>query len=91
MNYLKMNKKNLILNCCSGVGVSIMELIKKFENITKKKIKYSVKEGRIGEQFFFVGNNNRLEKILNYNIKYNLNKIIKSTFDGYKNLFKKYK
>jgi UDP-glucose 4-epimerase len=91
MNYLKMNKKNLILNCCSGVGVSIMELIKKFENITKKKIKYSIKKGRIGEQFFFVGNNNRLKKILNYNIKYNLNKIIKSTFDGYKNLFKKYK
>ena len=91
MNYLKMNKKNLIVNCCSGKGFSIMQLIKKFENITKKKIKYSVKEGRIGEQFFFVGNNNRLKKILNYNIKYNLNKIIKSTFDGYKNLFKKYK
>ena len=82
INHLIKNKENLILNCCNGVPTTIIQLIKMFEKVSKKKINYEIVNRRKGEDFIFFGNNIKVKKIFKFKTKYDLRKIVKDTYDS---------
>tara|TARA_Y100000591_G_C21701240_1_gene628406 strand:+ start:34 stop:993 length:960 start_codon:yes stop_codon:yes gene_type:complete len=82
LNHLIKEKKNLILNCCNGIPTTIIQLIKMFEKISKKKINYEIVNKRKGEDFVFFGSNQKLKKIFNFKPKYSLKNIVKDTYES---------
>lgn len=76
------NKKNLILNCCTGKPTTIEELINILSKICKKKIQFEIVNKRKNEDFIFYGNNTKLVKAFNYKPKYNLEKIVKDSYES---------
>jgi UDP-glucose 4-epimerase len=68
-----LSKKNsLILNCGYGYGYSVFEVIKKFQEVSGKKIKINIKNRRKGDVAVAISDNKNLIKKINLN----LNKII---------------
>ena len=54
INYLLLNnKKNLILNCCTGIKTSILDLVNIFNKVSKKKLICKIVAKRKYESFFF--------------------------------------
>ena len=82
LNHLIKGKMNLILNCCNGLPTTIIQLVKMFEKISKKKIDYEIVNKRKGEDFVFFGNNQKLKKMFKFKPKYSLKKIVKDTYDS---------
>ena len=86
------SKKNEceIFNCGYGVGYSILEVIKKTEQIIGKKINYKIGPPRIGDASISVANSNKFKKKFNWSPKNNdLKIILKSALDWEKHYFKK--
>lgn len=76
------NKKNLILNCGHGKGYSVLEIVKAFEKICKKKINIIYNKRRVGDISYIKSNLNYLRKNFhNIEINKNLEEIIKSTLN----------
>jgi UDP-glucose 4-epimerase len=76
------NKKNLILNCGHGKGYSVLDIVKAFEKICKKKINITYKKRRVGDISYIKSNLNYLRKNFNnIEINKNLEEIIKSTLN----------
>lgn len=68
-----LSKRNsIILNCGYGYGYSVLEVIKKFEEISGKKIKINIKKRRKGDISVAISDNKNLIKKINFN----LNKIV---------------
>ena len=64
-----------------------MDVIKQFNLINKRKIKYVYKPRRRGDLFKLVANTNKIRKIFKINFKFNsLKKILKSSLDWEKSL-----
>jgi UDP-glucose 4-epimerase len=81
------NKKNLILNCGYGKGYSIIQIIRAFEEIYKKKINIVYKKRRVGDIDYIKSNTSFLKNnFSNLNINKDLNEIIKSTVEWEKSL-----
>lgn len=77
--YLKKNKKNLIINCGSGQGTSVKDLINYYPN---KKIKIMIKRKIKGDPSAVIAKNKLLKKLLNYQPKYSsIQNIIKSSIN----------
>ena len=76
------NKKNLILNCGHGKGYSVLDIVKAFEEICKKKINIIYNKRRVGDISYIKSNLNFLRKNFhNIEINKNLEEIIKSTLN----------
>ena len=76
------NKKNLILNCGHGKGYSVLDIVKAFEKICKKKINIIYNKRRVGDISYIKSNLNYLRKNFhNIEINKNLEEIIKSTLN----------
>jgi len=72
-------KKSVILNCGYGFGVSVLQVIKTFQKITKKNIKIKIKKRRSGDMEKIISINSKLKKFINWKPKYkNLDKIASS-------------
>lgn len=68
-----LSKKNSqILNCGYGYGYSVLEVIKRFEEVSGKKIKIDNKKRRKGDVAVAISDNKNLIKKINFN----LNKIV---------------
>jgi UDP-glucose 4-epimerase len=81
------NNKNLILNCGHGKGYSVLDIVKAFEKICKKKINIIYNKRRVGDIDYIKSNTSFLKKnFSNLNINKNLNEIIKSTVEWEKSL-----
>jgi|APGre2960657468_1045069.scaffolds.fasta_scaffold18105_4 UDP-glucose 4-epimerase len=82
----KFSKKKFTqtLNVGSGNKYSIIEIINKFEILSKKKIKKKIYLMRKGELKFTHANNQKLKKILNVKMSNNLNNIILSSINRLK-------
>ncbi len=87
INKFKKNKKfNSIINCGSGRGNSILELIKTFEKIYDIQLKYTVKSNIKGNISNVVSNNEKLKNLINYKLKKsNIDFIIKEFKKKFKN------
>lgn len=88
VNYLKLliekkqNTQNEIINLCSGVGVSIIEIVKIIEKIVKKKIQYKFGKPVI-EKKCVIGENLKIVKLLNRQPKFNIKKGLNKTYLNY--------
>lgn len=81
--YFKKKKIRLIVNCGTGLGNSILEILKKTQINFKKKIKYKFMKHRDGEISFMVSDNKLLKKKLGFKYYKSIDNIINS----YKKLF----
>ena len=83
--YIKKNKKNLTINLGTGEGYSVLEVIKKAEELSGKKVKYSFCEKRKGDPAIMISNAENAKVLIKWNpIFSDLHTILKSTISMYK-------
>jgi UDP-glucose 4-epimerase len=87
LNFLDKNKKSIILNCGYGRGYSVLEIINIFKKI-KKDLIIKYHKRRLGDVAEIYSNTKKLNKLLKWKSKYNLNEIIKSAISWEKKLQK---
>ena len=70
LDYLfKTNSQILQLNIGTGIGTSVLELLKCFEKVNKIKIPYIFTERREGDNGIVIANNEKVIKILKWRPK----------------------
>lgn len=82
IDHLRNKKKSLVLNCCTGLKTSVLDLIKLFMKISKRKLNFEITKKRKGEDFIFFGNNKRLKRELKIKPKFNIMRIIKDSYES---------
>jgi len=86
MEYISKNKKNLIINLSTEKGNSVLEIIKKTEEITGKKIRYKIVERRAGDTATVVASSGLALKLLGWKPEHSdIDTIIRSMWEIYKN------
>jgi UDP-glucose 4-epimerase len=75
---IKNPQKINLMNLGTGIGTSVLEVIRTFNQITNRNIAVKFLEKRDGDSASLVTNNERAEKILGWKAKYGLTEIIKS-------------
>jgi UDP-glucose 4-epimerase len=81
LEYLIKNNKSEKLNLGTGKGISIFEIIKIFEEISKKKVNYIIKERREGDPPVLIADPSKAKKLLSWNPKYDIYDIIKDAYN----------
>lgn len=76
--YIFKNKEDLILNVGSKKGFSVLEVIKMFEKLLNKTIKYKISKRREGDPPFLVANSEKILKKLNFKNDFDLENIVKT-------------
>jgi len=85
LEYIDNNKKNLIINLGTGIGHSVMDIVKKTEEISSIKIKTNITKRRSGDSDIVIANPDLAVKKINWNPKYSdIETIIRSTWEIYK-------
>ena len=77
--YLFNKNKSNIFNCGYGKGFSVKEVIKTYNKILDKKIKYEIGERRSGDSKLVVANPNKFKKTMKWKPKFNNLKYILKT------------
>ncbi len=72
-----------IINLGSSSGYSVFELIKGFERISGKKIKYEIVERRLGDPAKVVASNQKAKIVLGWEPELGLDEMIESTWRAY--------
>ncbi len=87
IDYIKREKKNLTINLGAGAGHSVLEIIKKAQEICKVSIRHDFKERRAGDSDLLIANSELAKKLIHWEAKYSdLDTIIKSTWSVYKSI-----
>ena len=74
-------KKSLELNCSYGKGYSVLDIVKSFEKIAKRKINLIYKERRNGDTEKVIASNKKLNQFIKWKPKYNkLDSMVSTTF-----------
>ena len=74
-------KKSLELNCSYGKGYSVLDIVKSFEKIAKRKINLIYKERRNGDTEKVIASNKKLNKFIKWRPKFNkLDTMVSTTF-----------
>ena len=90
--YLFNKNKSDIFNCGYGKGFSVKEVIKTYNKILNKKIKYEIGERRPGDSKLVVSNPNKFIKTMKWKPKFNnLKYILKTAYSWEKKLNNKFK
>ncbi|MCL2301844.1 MAG: UDP-glucose 4-epimerase GalE [Lentimicrobiaceae bacterium] len=83
----KRNAENCeVLNLGSGSGVSVLEMIRAFEEITGVKLNYVLGERRPGDIPAIYSDSARAEQLLRWNCKYGLRDMVESAWKWERNL-----
>lgn len=80
LNYLEDNSNSTIINLGTGSGNSVLEIIKKSESITGKKINYEITGRRTGDPAVLVADNKKARELLNWYPKYSIDEIIETAW-----------
>ena len=88
---LRMVKKDMsdnleIFNIGTGSGLSVIELVKKFESANNLKLNYEIKERRQGDIAEIWADCSKANKILNWKAKRTIEETLKSAWNWQKNL-----
>jgi UDP-glucose 4-epimerase len=76
------NKTNCdVFNLGTGNGVTVLEAIKAFEEVSGKKLNYKIGPRRPGDVIAIYANNNRATKYLNWEIKYDLHEMMRTAWN----------
>jgi UDP-glucose 4-epimerase len=70
-----------IFNLGTGNGVTVLEAIKAFEEVSGKKLNYKVGPRRPGDVVAIYANNDYARKALNWQIKYDLKEMMRTAWD----------
>lgn len=73
----KQHSRLKIYNLGTGKGVSVLELIKTFENVTGTTVPYVIKDRREGDIVSMYANTDLAEKELGWRTKYNVEQMCK--------------
>src|SRR5215471_5028011 len=78
----KRNKTNCdVFNLGTGNGVTVLEIIKAFETVSGKKLNYKIGPRRPGDVVAIYANNNKAVRDLNWQIKYDLNEMMRTAWN----------
>lgn len=69
------------INLGSGSGVSVLEAIQAYENVTEEALKYTLAPRRPGDVAAIYANNNKAQQLLDWSPKYNIEDIIRTAHD----------
>ncbi len=82
-------KKSLELNCSYGKGYSVLDIVKSFEKIAKRKINLIYKERRSGDTEKIIASNKKLNRFIKWKPKFNkLDSMVSTTYSWNKYLNK---
>lgn len=85
IDYIVDQKKSIVLNLGTGNGYSVLEIIRKAEEITGKKLNYKVIKRREGDPAILVADNKMAKEVLGWQPKFALAEIISSAWTWHKN------
>ena len=91
MQYIQQQKKNIILNCGSGIGVSCLQIAETFFNLNKKKSIINKKEIRSGDPAIAITSNLKAKKLLKINLSPMSLKTIAKQYIEWELFLKKFK
>jgi UDP-glucose 4-epimerase len=86
IDYSLNNKGHEIINLGSGSGVSVLELIKTFEEVNNVKINYKIGDPREGDIVQIYSDSSKAKRLLNWEPKYNIEDMVSSAWKWYQNL-----
>lgn len=75
-----------IFNLGKGKGISVLEMIKAFENTSGEKLNYTIGERREGDIEAIFSNSNKASNKLGWNCKYSLDEMMSSAWKWEQNL-----
>ena len=82
-------KKSLELNCSYGKGYSVLDIVKSFEKIAKRKINLIYKDRRSGDTEKVIASNKKLNQFIKWKPKFNkLDSMVSTTYSWNKYLNK---
>lgn len=85
IKYINNMDKDLTINLGSGTGYSVLDIIKKVEEISKKNIRYCIVDRRRGDPDTLIAKADLAKTLIGWDGKYScLDIIIKSTWEMYK-------
>jgi len=85
IRYVIKKKKNLTVNLGTGIGYSVLDIIKKTAHVSNKKINYDVKDRRAGDVGCIIAKSSYAKEVLDWEADLsNLDTIIKSAWEIYK-------
>ena len=89
--FLLKNGKSNIFNCGYGNGYSVLEIVKQFNKINKKKMNIIYGNRRKGDIAQLVSSEKKIKKTLKWKPRFNsINKILKSSLQWEKKINKSY-
>ncbi len=80
INYLNDGNDSTVINLGTGSGNSVLEIIKKSERITGKKINYEITGRRAGDPAVLVADNKKAKELLNWYPVHTIEEIIESAW-----------
>ena len=76
---------NLELNLGSGLGYSVMDVIKTAQEEFNFPITFKILNERLGDPARLIASNSKAQSLLHWKNKYNLKDILKTSFEWRKN------
>ena len=84
IDYIINNNKNLEINLGTGEGFSVLDIVKKTEIISNKKINYVISERRAGDPDIVLSSSNKAKQLIGWSpTRSDLDNIIKSSWATY--------
>lgn len=80
LEYLNSGNESTIINLGTGKGNSVLEIIKKSEEITKRKIPYEITSRREGDPAILVADNKKAKEVLGWSPKFSIEEILESAW-----------
>ena len=85
IDYICEEKKNLIVNLGNEIGYSVLDVINKLSEISKKRIEYRIVGRRSGDSGTLIANTELAKKLISWEPRHSdLDTIINSTWELYK-------
>jgi len=81
INSLRYDFKNSTINIGTGIGYSVLDIIRAYEKVSGKKIPYKIVSRRAGDIASCYSNPTKAKKILNWEAKRSLEDMCKSSFN----------
>jgi UDP-glucose 4-epimerase len=84
LNYLaeKRNETNCdVFNLGSGIGFTVLEVIKTFEKVTGQSLPYKITGRRAGDVVAIYANNNKAKEVLGWQLQYSLDDMIQTAWN----------
>ncbi len=80
LDYLLSGRGSLTVNLGAGKGYSVLDLVKAFERASKKKIPYKIVDRRQGDIAAFYADASMAKEKLNWEVKYDLQRICEDSW-----------